>query len=54
MNSIRAFFLRNQKEITWFLIGFMTLSGLEDIGRGNYVGAAISFGLVWLNYVINR
>lgn len=54
MNSIKAFFLRNQKEITWFLIGFLTLSGLQDLGRGDYLGAAISFGLVWLNYSINK
>jgi hypothetical protein len=54
MNSIRAFFLRNQKEITWFLIGFLTLSGLEDLGRGNYVGAAISFVLVYINYAVNK
>ena len=54
MNSIKAFFLRNQKEITWFLIGFLTVSGLQDLGRGDYLGAAISFGLVWLNYSINK
>ena len=53
MNSIKAFFLRNQKEITWFLIGFLTLSGLQDIGVGNYVGAAISFGLAYINYKLN-
>ena len=53
MNSIKAFFLKNQKEITWFLIGFMTLSGLEDLGHGNYVGALISFALVYINYKLN-
>lgn len=54
MNSIKAFFLKNQTEITWFLIGFLTLSGLQDLGRGDYLGAAISFGLVWLNYSLNK
>jgi hypothetical protein len=53
MNSIKAFFLKNQKEITWFLIGFLTLSGLQDLGHGDYLGAAISFGLVYLNYKLN-
>jgi hypothetical protein len=53
MNSIRAFYLKNQKEIAWFLIGFLTLSGLQDLGVGNYVGAAISFGLAYINYKLN-
>jgi len=53
MNSIKAFFLKNQKEITWFLIGFLTLSGLQDLGHGDYVGALISFALVYINYKLN-
>jgi hypothetical protein len=54
MNSFRQWYLKNQTEITWFLIGFLTLSGLQDLGHGNYVGALVSFGLVWLNYALNR
>jgi len=54
MNKVRAFFLRNQKEITWFLIGFLTLSGLQDLGHGDYVGAAINFFLVCINYLVNK
>ena len=54
MNSIKAFFIRNQTEITWFLIGFLTLSGFQDLGHGNYIGAAISFVLVYINYAINK
>ena len=53
MNSSREFYLKNQKEITWFLIGFLTLSGLQDLGQGNYIGAAISFGLAYINYKLN-
>ena len=53
MNSIKAFFLRNQKEITWFLIGVLTLSGLQDLGQGNYIGALISFALVYINYKLD-
>jgi len=53
MNSIRAFYLKNQTEITWFLIGVLTLSGLQDLGVGNYIGALVSFGLVYLNYKLN-
>jgi hypothetical protein len=53
MNSIQAFFYKNKTEITWFLIGFLTLSGLQDLGTGNYIGAAISFILVYINYKLN-
>ena len=53
MNSIKAFFLKNQTEITWFLIGFLTLSGLQDLSTGNYIGALISFGLAYINYKLN-
>ena len=54
MNQFRQWYLANQKEITWFLIGILTLSGLQDLGNGNYVGALVSFGLVWVNYTLNK
>jgi hypothetical protein len=53
MNSFKQWYLSNQKEITWFLIGVLTLSGLQDLGVGNYVGALISFGLAYINYKLN-
>jgi hypothetical protein len=53
MNNIRQWYLSNQKEITWFLIGFMVFAGLQDLAVGNYVGAAISFGLAYINYKLN-
>ena len=54
MNQIRQFFYRYRTEITWFLIGWLTLSGFNDLAQGNYLGAVISFGLAYLNYAINR
>ena len=53
MNRFKQWYLMNQKEITWFLNGFLTLSGLQDLGAGNYLGAAVSFGLVYLNSKLN-
>jgi hypothetical protein len=53
MNSFRQWYLTNQKEITWFLIGVLTLSGLQDLGVGNYLGALVSFGLAYINYKLN-
>jgi hypothetical protein len=54
MNSIRQWYLSNQKEITWFLIGVLVLAGLQDLGVGNYIGAVLSFGLAWINYALNK
>jgi hypothetical protein len=50
MNSIRQWYLANQTEITWFLIGVLTLSGLQELGAGNYVGASVAFALAYINY----
>ena len=53
MNSIRQWYLRNAKEITWFLIGFLVMAGLQDLSIGNYVGASVSFALAFINYKLN-
>jgi hypothetical protein len=50
MNSIRQWYLKNHTEITWFLIGFLIMSGLQDLSVGNYIGSLISFGLAYINY----
>ena len=54
MDKFRQWYLRNYTEITWFIIGFLTWAGLNDLARGDYVGAAISFGLVALNYAFAK
>lgn len=53
MNAFRQWYLRNAKEITWFLIGFLVMAGLQDLSVGNYVGAAVSFVLAYINYKLN-
>jgi hypothetical protein len=53
MNQFRQWYLRNATEITWFLIGFLTLSGFQDLSVGNYIGALVSFGIAWLNYALS-
>ena len=51
MNKFKQWYMRNAKEITWFLIGFLVMGGLVDLGDGNYTGAIISFGVALLNYM---
>jgi hypothetical protein len=54
MNKFRAWYLRNYTEITWFLIGFLTFAGLQDLSQGDYVQAVISFILVAVNWSFAR
>ena len=51
MNKIRSWYLSNYEAITWFLIGVLTLAGLQELSHGEYFNALVSFGLVALNYV---
>ena len=50
MNKFKLWYLRNQTEITWFLMGWLVLSGIQDLSQANYIGATISFGLAYINY----
>lgn len=54
MNKFRAWYLRNQTEITWFLIGWLVLSGLYDFGRGEYLTALILWAIAVINYVLAK
>jgi hypothetical protein len=54
MSKFRIWWLRNQTEITWFIIGWLTVVGFQDLFRGDYFGALISFVLVYINYKFNR
>ena len=54
MNKFRQWYHDNATEITWFLVGWMTLAGLEALGREQYVQALVDFGLAYVNYRMNR
>ena len=54
MDSIRSWYIKHYTEITWFIIGFLTWSGLNDLSHGDYVGAVISFALVALNFAFSK
>jgi hypothetical protein len=54
MNKFRQWYTNNAKEITWFIIGFLVMAGLQDLSVGNYIGALISFGLAYINYALNK
>lgn len=51
MNKFRAWYLSNQVQITWFLIGFLVYAGLIDFAQGDYVGMLLFWGIAVINYV---
>jgi hypothetical protein len=54
LQQFRAWYLRNQTEITWFLIGWLVLAGVYDFGRGEYIGAAVLWIIAAINYAFLR
>jgi hypothetical protein len=53
MSGFRDWYSRNQDAITWFLIGWLTFAGLDQLGKGNLGWAALDFGLAYFNYKMN-
>jgi hypothetical protein len=54
MNKFREWYVTNQDAITWFLIGVLTVTGLHELAKGDYVWAGISFVVAYANYAIRR
>ena len=54
MNSIQQWYLHNVTEITWFIIGWLSLDLLHDLGQGNYIGVLIDAALIVLNYSLSK
>lgn len=50
MNGFRNWYIRNQDAITWFLIGWLTWSGIDNLVNGQYIWAAVNAFLIWVNY----
>lgn len=51
--GFRDWYIRNQDAITWFLIGWLTFGGFENITKGQYGWAAFDFILAFVNYKLN-
>jgi hypothetical protein len=54
MNIIRAWYLKNQNEITWFLIGFLIAASVRSFSIGEYEDSAFSILMAWANYYLNK
>lgn len=41
-------------EITWFLIGWLCLSGIKELAHGHLLSASIDLGIAFLNFVLYK
>ncbi len=54
LERFRMWYLRNYTEISWFLIGFLVMTGLVQAGRGEYLEALLSWAIAVMNYLFVR
>ena len=54
MDKFITWYLKNQNEITWFLIGFLIALALHSFSAGNYEDMAFSLLLAFANYYLNK
>lgn len=54
MNGLQRWYRENYIEITWFIIGWLSLDMLEEFGRGNLAGVALDAALIALNYFLSK
>ena len=50
MNKLMNWFREHNTEITWWIIGFLTMSVFSSLEHENYITAAINTGLIYINY----
>ena len=54
MNEFVRWFYRYNTEITWFIIGWLSLDLIREFGQGNWAGVAFDAVLIALNYQLNK
>jgi hypothetical protein len=54
MNKFVQWYTKYSNEITWFIIGMCTVTGLTSLARGDYSGATLNLGIAFLNYMMNK
>lgn len=54
MNNFKNWYVRNQNAITWFVIGWLSMSFLESLARGQYGWAVVDAVLIYINYNLGK
>jgi len=54
MYKIVQWYNRNYTQITWFIVGWLTMCALTDFSKGDWFAVAWDLGLAWLNYAFYK
>lgn len=54
LDKFKAIIQYGNTKVAWFIIGAMTMVLLDDLTRGEWVGALISVVVIAVNYVLDR
>ena len=54
MGKLTQWYEENNVEITWFLIGMLSVGTLDQLAKGQYALAAINFLLIVANYLLRK
>jgi len=54
LDNFRRWYLNNQNEITWFLIGFLIAAALNSFSKGEYEDMCFSLLMAFANYYLNQ
>lgn len=52
MSKVLEWFRENEMQLTWFIIGFLTMACMEALARGNYLVAIGDATLIGINYYL--
>lgn len=50
--NFRIWYKQYEREITWFLIGFLTSAGIQSFTSGEYFNAFVLWAIAFLNYKV--
>ncbi len=54
MYKFRLWLHRYSTEITWFLIGWLVTTGIDDLVKGHYFSALVAFFFAFMNYQFSK
>lgn len=54
MNGFMNWYTRNSTQITWFIIGWLSLCTLVNFGKGELGAVAFDLVLIALNYFLRQ
>jgi hypothetical protein len=54
MDNFIEWYRKNILQISWFIIGWMTLQGIDALVHGQYLDSAVAFFLVGLNFAMSN